>query len=115
MILTGLMTILQPAQQTRPQGGLGFMGALIPFVLVFVIFYVLIIMPQRKRQKKHMMMVDQLKPGDRIVTSGGIHGTIMGVHPDRLELKVAANVKIEITKSAVAVILGAQKSEQKTE
>jgi preprotein translocase subunit YajC len=115
MILTGLMTILQPAQQGRPQGGLGFMGALLPFVLVFVIFYVLIIMPQRKRQKKHMTMVEQLKSGDKIITSGGIHGTVMGVHPDRIELKVAANVKIDITKSAVAVILGEQKSVQKTE
>jgi preprotein translocase subunit YajC len=53
-------------------------------------------------------MVEQLKPGDQIITSGGIYGTIMGVQPDRIELKVAANVKIDITKSAVAVILKQQ-------
>ncbi|MGQ9672076.1 MAG: preprotein translocase subunit YajC [Candidatus Aminicenantales bacterium] len=110
MILTGLLLALQPAQSARPQGG-SFITALIPFLLVFVIFYLLLILPQRKRQKKHMAMVEQLKPGDRIITSGGIFGTVMGVQKDRIELKVAANVKIDITKSAVAVILGQQKSD----
>jgi preprotein translocase subunit YajC len=100
------------APQTAPAGGAGpvpqgnFMTALLPFVLVFVIFYLLIIMPQRKKQKKHMEMVENLKPGDRIITTGGIYGSIMGVQKDRVELKVAANVKIEITKSAIGVILG---------
>ena len=110
MIMAGFLTSLQAAQPGRPQSGVGMIGALLPFLLVFVIFYLLIVMPQRKRQKKHMGMVEQLKPGDRIITSGGIHGTVMGVHPDKIELKIAANVKIDITKSAVAVILGAQGS-----
>jgi len=86
-----------------PQGN--FMTALLPFVLVFVIFYLLIIMPQRKKQKKHMEMVENLKPGSRIITTGGIFGVIMGVQKDRVELKIAANTKIEITKSAIGVIL----------
>lgn len=83
------------------------LGALLPFVLVFVIFYLLIIMPQRKKQKKHMNLVENLRPGDRIVTTAGIFGTVMGVQKDRIELKIAANVKVDITKSAVGVILGA--------
>jgi preprotein translocase subunit YajC len=83
------------------------LGALLPFVLVFVIFYLLIIMPQRKKQKKHQDLVENLKPGDRIVTTAGIFGTVMGVQKDRIELKIAANVKVDITKSAVGVILGA--------
>ena len=91
------------AQAARPN----MLGALLPFVLVFVIFYLLIIMPQRKKQKKHMDLVENLKPGDRIVTTAGIFGTVMGVQKDRIELKIAANVKIDITKSAVGVILGA--------
>ena len=111
MTLAGFMMSLQATPTGRPQGSLGFFTALLPFVLVFVIFYVLIIMPQRKRQKKHLSMVEQLKPGDRIITSGGIYGTVMGVQPDRIELKVSANVKIDITKSAVAVILGQQQTE----
>ncbi len=104
MIAAGLMTsVSQAQQQARPQGNL--LTALIPFVLVFVIFYVLIILPTRKKQKKHMDMVNELKPGDRIITTGGIYGTIMGVQQDRIELKIATNVKIDITKSAVGAIL----------
>ena len=81
-------------------------GALLPFILVFAIFYLLIILPSRKKQKKHQEMVENLKPGDRVVTSGGIFGTVMGVQPDRIELKIATNVKIDITKSAVGTIVG---------
>jgi preprotein translocase subunit YajC len=113
MIMAAFLTSVQAAQPGRPQGGVGMFTALLPFLLVFVIFYLLIVMPQRKRQKKHQTMVEQLKPGDRIITSGGIYGTVMGVQPDRIELKVSANVKIDITKSAVAVILG--QGQQKTE
>ena len=91
------------SQAARPN----MLGALLPFVLVFVIFYLLIIMPQRKKQKKHLELVDNLKPGDRIITTAGIFGTVMGVQKDRLEVKIAANVKVDITKSAVGVILGA--------
>lgn len=101
--LTSLALQAGGAQAARPN----MLGALLPFVLVFVIFYLLIIMPQRKKQKKHMDLVENLKPGDRIVTTAGIFGTVMGVQKDRIELKIAANVKIDITKSAVGVILGA--------
>jgi preprotein translocase subunit YajC len=101
--LTSLASQAGGAQAARPN----MLGALIPFVLVFVIFYLLIIMPQRKKQKKHMDLVENLRPGDRIVTTAGIFGTVMGVQKDRIELKIAANVKIDITKSAVGVILGA--------
>ncbi len=90
-----------PAQPAAPS----MLSALIPFVAVFAIFWLLIILPQRKKQKKHMEMVNNLKPGDRIVTSGGIFGTVMGVNPDRIEIKIGANTVIEITKSAIAVIL----------
>lgn len=110
MISTGFLTALQPTGPARPAGG-SFLTALVPFILVFVIFYVLIILPQRKKQKKHLTMVENLKPGDRVITSGGIYGTVMGVQKDRIELKIAANVKIDITKNAVAAILGPQKTE----
>jgi preprotein translocase subunit YajC len=90
-------------QAARPN----MLGALLPFVLVFVIFYLLIIMPQRKKQKKHMELVDNLKPGDRIITTAGILGTIMGVQKDFIELKISSNTNIKITKSAVGVIRGA--------
>ncbi len=103
--------------QQAPAGKLGqgsMLTALLPFVLVFGIFYVLIIMPQRKKQKKHMEMVDNLKPGDRVITTAGIFGKIMSVQKDRIEVKIAANTNIEITKSAVGVILGANDKPETT-
>jgi preprotein translocase subunit YajC len=106
MILSGFLTFASqaaPASGAAPQGSM--FGALIPFVLVFVIFYVLIILPQRKKQKKHQQEIGALKPGDKIITSAGIYGTVMGVQSDRIEVKIAANVKVDITKSAVGVIL----------
>ncbi|MCD6517717.1 MAG: preprotein translocase subunit YajC [Candidatus Aminicenantes bacterium] len=103
MILGSLMTLVGQAQPASPGGG-SFITAIIPFVLVFVIFYLLIILPSRKKQKKHQQMVDELKPGDKIITTGGIHGTVMGVQQDKIEVKISANVKIDISKNAVAVI-----------
>lgn len=96
----------QPASGARPAPQGSMLTALVPFVLVFAIFYLLIILPQRKKQKKHQTMVENLKPGDKVITTGGIYGTIMGVQPDRIEVKIAANTKIDITKGAIGVILG---------
>lgn len=111
MLLASLFSLSHQAQPAQPRGG-SFISVLIPFILVFLIFYLLIIMPSRKRQKKHQLMVEQLKPGDKIVTSGGIHGTVMGVQKDKIELKIAANVKVDITKSAVGAILTPKKEEK---
>jgi preprotein translocase subunit YajC len=69
-------------------------------------------MPSRKKQKKHQAMVEQLKAGDKIVTSGGIYGTVMGTKEDRIEVKISSNVKIDITKNAVAAIIGPKKDEK---
>lgn len=111
MIISSLFSFLQQGgTPARPQGSL--LTALLPFVLVFVIFYLLIIMPQRKRQKKHQEMVGQLKPGDKIVTTGGIYGTVMGVQQDKIELKIASNVKIDITRNAVAAFLSDRKEDK---
>lgn len=111
MLLASFMGFLEQAEQpARPQGS--FITALIPFILVFVIFYVLIILPSRKKQKKHQDLVEALKPGDKVVTTGGIHGTVMGVKPDRIELKISANVKIDVSKNAIAVIAGEKTGEK---
>ncbi|MBN1940062.1 MAG: preprotein translocase subunit YajC [Candidatus Aminicenantes bacterium] len=104
-----IFSALFAAAQAQPSAGQPMQGnmltALLPFVLVFGIFYVLIILPQRKKQKKHMEAIEGLKPGDKIITTGGMFGTVMGVLKDRIELKIAANVKIEVTKGSVGVIL----------
>ena len=108
MIISSLFSFLQQGGQTAPPQG-SILTALLPFVLVFVIFYLLIIMPQRKKQKKHQEMVGQLKPGDKIITTGGIYGTVMGVQQDKIELKIGSNVKIDITRNAVAAFLSDKK------
>jgi preprotein translocase subunit YajC len=106
MIFASVANLARNAQQT-PGSTANPIAMLLPFVLVFVIFYLLIIMPQRKKQKKHMEMVDGLKPGDRVITTAGIFGTVMGVQKDFIELKIGSSTNIRITKSAVGVIRGA--------
>ena len=75
---------------------------LVPFVLMFAIFYFLLIAPQRKKAKAHTAMLQALKAGDRVVTSGGIYGTVVGVDDQKVQLRVADQVKIEIAKHAIA-------------
>ena len=73
----------------------------LPLILLFAGMWFLIIAPQLKRQKAHDKMVTELKSGDAIVTSGGIHGTITNVKEDRLVVRIADNVKIELTRQSV--------------
>ncbi len=75
---------------------------MVPYLFIAVIFYFLLIAPMRKRQKALSQMVDTLKKGDRIVTSGGIYGEIAGVDGDTVILKIADNVRIKLAKSAIA-------------
>ena len=75
---------------------------LVPFVLMFAIFYFLLIAPQRKKAKAHTAMLQALKAGDRVVTNGGIYGTVVGVDDQKVQLRVADQVKIEIAKHAIA-------------
>jgi len=78
---------------------------LIPFVVIFVIFYLLIILPARKKQKQHQNMISSLKGGERIITAGGIYGTVTRVMDDRFVVQVDGNAKIEITKGSISTVL----------
>src|SRR3990172_10871339 len=83
------------------QGG-GF-TAFIPLVLMFVVFYFLLIRPQQKKQRDLKEMLNSLKTGDQIVTSGGLYGTIIGFGEDsRVKVKIAENVKVDIARSAIS-------------
>ena len=73
----------------------------LPLILVFVIFYFLILRPQTKRQKETQKMIENLKKGDRVLSSGGIYGEVVDVKGDTVILRVAENVKLEFAKSAV--------------
>lgn len=90
----------QAAEGAQPAGGM--LGMLFPFILIFVIFYFIIIMPAKKKQKAHQAMLGEIKGGERIVTSGGIFGRVTRVLEDRYEIEVANNTRIQISKSSVA-------------
>ena len=76
------------------------LGQFIPLILIFVIFYFFLIRPQQKKVKEHKLMVENLKRGDKVVTSGGIVGTIERVvDNDKVEVLISENVKVEIIKS----------------
>ena len=77
---------------------------LLPFVLMFVVLYMLILRPQMKKQKNQQKMIDELEKGGRIVTSGGIHGTITNLKDDVIVVKIADNVRVEMSRSAVSRI-----------
>ena len=75
-------------------------GQFIPLILIFVIFYFFLIRPQQKKVKDHKLMVDNLKRGDKVITSGGIIGTVERImENDKLEIQISENVNVEIIKS----------------
>ena len=74
----------------------------IPLVLILGVFWFLIIRPQQKKQKEHVSMVDSLRKGDKVITNGGIFGTIVKVGDDRITLEIASKVQIQIERQQVA-------------
>jgi preprotein translocase subunit YajC len=84
-------------------GGIGF--ALWPMIFIIGIFYLLLILPQQKRQKRWQHMINDLKTGDRVTTNGGIRGVIIAVKEDALHLRVPPdNLRLEISKASVASV-----------
>ena len=77
---------------------------LVPFVLIFIIFQFLIFRPQKKKEQEHLKMLERLTKNDEIVTSGGIHGTVVNVKDKTVVIRIDENVKMEIEKSCIAYI-----------
>ena len=100
---TPAASILLPFQAGAQPSNL-FLNFLVPMGLILVIFYFLLIRPANKKQKALQQMIENLKSGDRIITTGGIHGVVAGITDDLIQLKVAPNVKIEISRNAVAAL-----------
>jgi preprotein translocase subunit YajC len=76
--------------------------AILPFILILVILYVLMILPAQRRQKKLSAMIKALKNGDKVVTNGGIYGTVVGLDNESIQLRIAEQVKIRVARSAIA-------------
>ena len=96
------MFLQQQAQ--APNGIISFL----PLVFILGIFYLIVFLPARRRQKKLQEMIDNLKPGDKVVTSGGIYGTIVKLEADRIQLRIAENVKIDLSRNAVTALQGSE-------
>src|SRR6266568_1963839 len=85
-------------------GGSGLLG-IAPLIFIFAIFYFVLIMPQQRRQKKWTAMLDALKTGDKVVTSGGLRGTIVALKDDSVHLRVPPdNLRLEVTKASVTQV-----------
>ena len=78
----------------------------LPLILIFVVFYFLLIRPARTKQKRMQAMLESLKAGDKVITSAGIHGTVVALSDDVVQLRIADNVKVEFSKSAVVSVVG---------
>jgi len=95
------------------QGGMGgLLGGLMPFLLIFGVFYFLIILPQRKRQKALSDMVSALKPGDKVITSGGIYATVKQVKEKSLLVMSADKSLLEISRASVSGMQGEEEAKQ---
>jgi len=82
--------------------GGGMMGALLPLLLMFLVFYILLIRPQQKRTKQHKELLNSLKKGDEVITSGGIHGRVTGITENVVTLEVADKVRIKVQRGNIS-------------
>lgn len=97
--------LLAMAPPQDGQGGGGMISTLIMFGAIFAIFYFMIIRPQQKRQKEHQKMLDALQKGDKVIMTGGIHGTVAGIEDKTVLVDVGNNVKIKFERSAIASVV----------
>ncbi len=102
-----LIAFQQAPGQAAPNPLLAFM----PFILIILVFYFLILRPQSKRQKQHTTMVKALQKGDRVVTAGGFHGTIQGVddEADTVVIELADRVRVTLSRSSISQVKGERK------
>jgi len=100
--LTGIAYALGQGGGVGGQGG-GF-SAFLPLILMFAIFYFLLIRPQQKKTKQHREMISSLKKGDRIITSGGIHGRITGTSDTTLTVEIAEKVRVKVNRGNVMAL-----------
>ncbi len=101
MLFENLAYAQAAAPASSPMGGT--LGGLMPIILIFVVMYFLIIRPQQKRQKEHQAMLNAVKAGDKIITNGGLYGTVVAVQEDGiLKVEIANGVKVDVAKGGIA-------------
>lgn len=99
-ILTPAWVMAQTPGQPQPPMWVSFM----PFIILLVMFYFLLIRPQQKKMKAHQEMVNAIKTGDKVVAAGGIHGVVANVKDSVITLRIAEQVKIDVDKHSVSLV-----------
>ena len=80
-------------------------GFLFVLVIMFALMYLLLIRPQRQQQRRHAAMIEALKPGDEVITTGGLYGDVVSVEEDRVVVEIAEDVEVEVVKRAIATVV----------
>lgn len=108
MFLSDAAYAMGSAQQEGASGGAqAMLMQLLPLVLIFVIFYFLLIRPQQKKAKDHRQMLESIKKGDKVITSGGIYGVVEATGTNTVTLKIAENVRVKFGKGNIAAVRSA--------
>jgi preprotein translocase subunit YajC len=97
--------LMMQAAPAGPGGFTQFVVGLAPWLLIFIVFYVLMIRPQTKRMKEHQATLAALKKGDEVVTGGGIRGKVTKVSDDEVEVEIASNVRVRVVKSTITGVI----------
>ena len=100
-----LMSMVQAAPAGQPGGAAQILVGILPWLLIFVIFYMLMIRPQQRRVKEHQAAIAAVKKGDEVITGGGIRGRVTKVTEDEAEVEIAQGVKIRVIKSTISTVL----------
>ena len=100
-----LMSMVQAAPAADGGGTAGLLIGILPWVLIFGIFYMLMIRPQQKRMKEHQAAIAAVKKGDEVITAGGIRGKVTKVAEDEAEVEIAQGVRVRVVKSTISQVL----------
>ena len=97
--------------QTGGNSTAAFLVQVLPIAAIFLVFYFLVIAPANKQKRKTQEMLSALKKGDRVITQGGIYGTVQGVEAEVVYVKIAETVKVKVSRSAITSVVSGEASE----
>jgi preprotein translocase subunit YajC len=100
--MKSVLIAMAPSQSG--QGGGDFTTTILMFAVIIAIFYFMILRPQQKRQKDRQKLLESMKKGDKVITAGGLHGTIVGIEDKTLLLQIADNVKVKVERSSISIV-----------
>ncbi len=107
-LITDAYAMGAPPQNSGQSGGIeSFIMSLLPLILIFVVFYLLLIRPQQKKAKEHRQMLDNIKKGDKVITTGGMYAVVDSVGMETFTIKISENVKVKIGKHHIISVRSA--------